>query len=87
VNYTRNSTEFHGREPAAFLQPYRQKPKLGDARISLDMNMRRFAGITRVEKEAVGPAAQRARVRSIKRIEMFGARESGTPANLLGTGA
>src|SRR5690606_3702229 len=56
VNYSRNSTEFHGREAAAFLQPHRQKPKLGNARISLDMNMRRFAGITRVEEEAVRPA-------------------------------
>ena len=42
-------------EATAALHPHRIKPELGDAIVSLNMNVRRLITITSIEEEPMGP--------------------------------
>jgi len=57
--------QFRSRKTAAFLQPDRVNPKLGDMVLALDMHMRWFIAITCVKEEAIGPCSEYSRHASL----------------------
>jgi len=58
ANYTLNSKDFRRPQATTPLQDNRVQPKLGNLVISLHMDMRRFAPISRIEKESIGTISQ-----------------------------
>jgi hypothetical protein len=48
-----NPIQFSPSKSSAFLQPDRRKPKFRHLIISLDVHMRRFITITRIEEESI----------------------------------
>jgi hypothetical protein len=63
LDQTLNPTNLNRPEAAAALEANAAEPKLGDVVIALDVNMRRFLGVARVEVKAIraGPQDRRHR--------------------------
>lgn len=56
-----NATDFLTRNPTAFLQPDRIKPKLRHLVFTFDMNVGGLIPITRIEEEPIGTGPQNCR--------------------------